>query len=136
VEFFVSSNETQPEVQAADFFMACDDKIKQATRGELMEASDPEVLRKLDPEYFNARLDEIAEGRSHDNGSMRGCEFRKVASFTNVPLFEALRIQEGLLKGKKELYKLLLKYPQYRAYRKEGADHSRVTFIDGKSIAY
>jgi hypothetical protein len=136
VEFFVSRNDAPSEVQASDFFMACDDKIKQATRGELMEASNPELLRKLDPDYFGDRLDEIAEERKHDDGSMRGCEFRKVASFTNVPLFEALRIQEGLLKGKREFYKLLEKYPQYRAYDKKGADHSRVTFTDGKSIAY
>lgn len=134
MEFFVGNN---AEVeQAGDFFMACDERIKQASLGELLDASDPEMLRKLDPEYFGARLDEIADERGRDDGSMRGCEFRKVASFTNVPLFEALRIQEGLLKGKREFYELLEKYPQYRAYNKAGADRSRVTFIEGKSIAY
>jgi hypothetical protein len=131
VEFFVSSNEAPIEIQAEEFFMACQDKIQAATHGELLEASDPELLRKLDPGYFGDRLDEIAEGRSRDDGSMKGCEFRKVASFTNVPLFEALRIQEGLLKGKKEFYRLLKKYPQYKAYDRRGKDHPTETFVNG-----
>jgi len=128
VEFFTGSNEDLH--QAVDFFMACDDTIRQASKGQLVDASDPELLRKLDPTYA-AAMDALSEERSQDDGRMKGFEFRKVASFHNVPLFEALRIQEGLLRGKKEFYKLLLKYPQHRSYDRRGKDHPTETFVNG-----
>jgi hypothetical protein len=127
VEFFTGRNE---EIQAGDFFLDCDEKIRNASFGKLLEASNPELLRKIDPE-FAASMDALAQERSMDDGSMKGFEFRKVASFKNVPLFEALRIQEGLLKGKKEFYKLLEKYPQHRSYDRRGKDHPTETFVNG-----
>jgi hypothetical protein len=134
VEFFIGNNSAQ-EFSMNDFMETATEKVGKATMGQLLDAINPEVLMKADPEYSES-FAEMAEQRKLDDGNMKGAGFRKVASFTNVPLIEALRIQEGLLKGKKEFYKLLEKYPQYRSYDKRGADHSRVTFVDGKSIAY
>ena len=130
MEFFTGSNEDLSQV-ADDFFMSCDAIIRGATQGQLVESSNPDLLRKLSPDYFGKYMDALAEERSADDGSMKGCEFRRVASFTNVPLFEALRIQEGLLKGKKEFYSLLKKYPQYKAYDRRGKDHPTETFVNG-----
>jgi len=130
VEFFTGRNE---EIQAADFFLDCDAVIRGASFGELLEASNPELLRKIDPDYA-ASMEALAQERSMDDGSMKGCEFRKVASFKNVPLFEALRVQEGLLKGKREFYKLLEKYPQHRSYDRRGKDHPTETFVNGVPV--
>jgi hypothetical protein len=118
-----------------EFFTGSNGMLHSASIGQLMEACDPEVLMKTHPDYYGPRFEAMAKERSVDDGSMKGCEFRKVASFTNVPLFEALRIQEGLLKGdKNEFYRFLNKYPQYRSYDRRGKDHPTETFVNGVPV--
>jgi hypothetical protein len=133
VQFFVSSNDTPREFSLSDFMNVANERMETATKGQLIDAIDPDVLMKANPEYRES-MQEMSEQRKLDDGSMKGCEFRKVASFTNVPLFEALRIQEGLLRGKKEFYQLLKKYPQYRAYDRRGKDHPTETYVNGVPV--
>jgi hypothetical protein len=131
VEFFVSKNDEPTEISFTDFMLEASNMVEKSTVGERIAAIDPEVLMKSNPEYYGHRFAALAEERSRDDGSMKGHEFRKVASFTNVPLFEALRIRDGLLKGKKEFYALLKKYPQCRTYDRRGKDHPTETFVNG-----
>jgi hypothetical protein len=118
-----------------EFFTDSNDALSSASKGYLIASTNPELLMKVAPEYYGPRFDALAEERKLDDGTLfRGQEFRKVASFTNVPLFEALRIREGLLKGKKEFYRFLEKYPQYRTYDKRGGSRPSVTFVDGQGV--
>ena len=134
MEFFISSNDEPQEFSLTDFMLEASERVEGASMGNRLEAIDPEVLMKSNPEYYGPRFAALAEERKHDDGSMKGCEFRKVASFTNVPLFEALRIRDGLLKGKKEFYRLLKKYPQCKTYDRRGKDHPVETFVNGAPV--
>jgi hypothetical protein len=131
VEFFIGRNDEPQEFSLADFMLEASERVDGATMGTRLDAIDPEVLMKSNPEYYGPRFAALAEERKNDDGSMKGREFRKVASFTNVPLFEALRIRDGLLRGKKEFYALLKKYPQNMAYDRRGKDHPTETFVNG-----
>ena len=131
MEFFVSKNDAPMEISFTDFMLEASNLIEKSTVGDRVAAIDPEVLMKSNPEYYGPRFAALAEERQNDDGSMKGHEFRKVASFTNVPLFEALRIRDGLLRGKKEFYALLKKYPQCRTYDRRGKDHPTETFVNG-----
>jgi hypothetical protein len=118
-----------------EFFTDSNDALGNASMGDLMATSNPDLLMKAAPEYYGPRFDAMAEERKLDDGTLfRGQEFRKVASFTNVPLFEALRIRDGLLKGKREFYRFLEKYPQYRCYDKRGGSRPTVTFTNGEQV--
>jgi hypothetical protein len=109
--------------------------LQNASVGDLMAASDPELLMKVAPEYYGPRMDALAEERAANDGThLKTQGFAKVASFTNVPLFEAMRIQEGLLKGKKEFYRFLEKYPQYRSYDRRGGSRPTHTYVDGVAV--
>jgi hypothetical protein len=134
VQFFVSKNDAPTEISFTDFMLEASNMVEKSTVGERIAAIDPETLMKSNPEYYGPRFAALAEERQQDDGSMKGCEFRKVASFTNVPLFEALRIRDGLLKGKKEFYALLKKYPQCRTYDRRGKDHPTETFVNGVPV--
>ena len=136
MQFFIGSNDDPPEISLGDFMLDAQDRIQAATMGELIEASDPDLLMKLDPQRYGPALEAVAELRSRDDGSLApGQEFKRVASFVNVPLFQAMRMQEGLLKGsKKEFYKFLERYPAYRTYDRRGGSRPRVTFVNGEQI--
>jgi hypothetical protein len=134
MQFFVSKNDAPVEISFADFMLEASNLVEKSTVGERIAAIDPDVLMKSNPEYYGARFAALAEERKQDDGSMKGHEFRKVASFTNVPLFEALRIRDGLLKGKKDFYALLKKYPQCRTYDRRGKDHPTETFVNGVPV--
>lgn len=134
MQYFIGRNDAPQEFSLTDFMLEASERVEGTTMGERIEAIDPEVLMKTNPEYYGPRMAALAEERSQDDGSMKGCEFRKVASFTNVPLFEALRIRDGLLRGKKEFYALLKKYPQCRSYDRRGKDHPTETFVDGRPV--
>ena len=131
MEFFVSKNDAPSEISFTDFMLEASNMVERSTVGERISAIDPDVLMKSNSEYYGARFAALAEERKQDDGSMKGHEFRKVASFTNVPLFEALRIRDGLLRGKKEFYALLKKYPQNKTYDRRGKDHPTETFVNG-----
>jgi hypothetical protein len=131
VEFFIGRNDAPQEFSLTDFMLDASERVDGATMGNRLDSIDPEVLMKSNPEYYGPRFEAMAEERKRDDGSMKGMEFRKVASFTNVPLFEALRIRDGLLRGKKEFYAMLKKYPQCKAYDRRGKDHPTETFVNG-----
>jgi len=131
VQFFIGNNDAPQEFSMTDFMLEASERVEGASMGTRLEAIDPEVLMKANPDYYGPRLAALAEERHNDDGSMKGREFRKVASFTNVPLFEALRIRDGLLRGKKEFYAVLKKYPQCRSYDRRGKDHPTETFVNG-----
>jgi hypothetical protein len=134
VEFFIGRNDAPQEFSLTDFMLDASERVDGATMGNRLDSIDPEVLMKSNPEYYGPRFEAMAEERKRDDGSMKGMEFRKVASFTNVPLFEALRIRDGLLRGKKEFYAMLKKYPQCKAYDRRGKDHPTETFVNGVPV--
>ena len=117
-----------------NFFVDSNEMLQNASMGDLAAASDPELLMRVAPEYYGPRMDALAEERKNDDGNMKGAGFRKVASFTNVPLFEAMRVREGLLRGKKEFYRFLEKYPQYRCYERKGGSRPTHTYVNGECV--
>ena len=95
MSFFIGSNETE-----ADAIM------------------DVDLLMRVAPDYYRPRLEAIADLRNADDGSgYKGQEFRRVASFVNVPLFLAARLQEPeLLQDKRKFYAFVDRHPQYLTY--------------------
>ena len=95
MSFFVGSNDTE-----ADAIM------------------DVDLLMRVAPDYYRPRLEAIADLRNADDGSgYKGQEFRRVASFVNVPLFLAARLQEPeLLQDKRKFYAFVDRNPQYLTY--------------------
>jgi hypothetical protein len=81
---------------------------------------DPETLLKSAPDYYAPRFESIKEMREEDDGTgHRGQEFRRVASFVNVPLFLAAKLTNpDFLKDKKQFYRFIDKYPEYVSYQR------------------
>jgi hypothetical protein len=99
---------------------------------------DPKLLMAVNPDYYGPRFDGIAELRKIDDGSLhRGNEFRRVASFVNVPLFAAMEtlLDPNWLKDKKIFYDFLDRNPEYCTYdRRKARRNNSVTVIDGKEV--
>jgi hypothetical protein len=101
---------------------------------------DVDTLVKADPEYYGPRLDGIADLRAVDDGSLhRGNEFRRVASFVNVPLFNAMCLFDPeFMADKKRFYSFLRRNRQYATYqiRSQPLGNPLMhTFSDGKPLA-
>lgn len=77
-----------------------------------------ETLMKAAPDYYGPRFDAIADLRAADDGSLhRGNEFRRVASFVNVPLFFAVKMEKpGFFGSKREFYRFLDRHREYLTY--------------------
>lgn len=82
----------------------------------------PDTLMKAAPEYYRDRFEAIKDVRDADDGTgYKGQEFRRVASFVNVPLFLASKLADPeFLKDKRKFYRFIDKYPQYVSYQRRG----------------
>jgi len=115
--FFIGKNET-----AADIMM------------------DPKLLMASNPEYYGPRFEGIADLRKLDDGTLhRGNEFRRVASFVNIPLFAAMNtlLDPDWMKDKRKFYGFLDRNPEYCTYDRRKNRRildNQVTFVDGKEI--
>lgn len=78
----------------------------------------PETLVKAAPDYYGPRLDAIKDLRDADDGTgYKGQEFRKVASFVNVPLLLAVKMSDPtFLRDKKRFYSFIDKHREYCTY--------------------
>lgn len=95
--FFIGSNET-----IAD---------------ELMK---PELLMAVAPNYYGPRFDAIKELRDADDGTLhKGSDWRRVASFVNVPLANAIStvLDPEWMKDKRKFYDWLRRNQQYCTYQ-------------------
>lgn len=97
MSFFVAKNETE-----FDFLMS------------------PDVLMKAAPDYYAPRFDAIKDLRDSDDGTgYKGHEFRRVASFTNVPMFMAAKVVDPeFLKDKRKFYAFVDRHPEYVTYQR------------------
>ena len=93
---------------------------------ELDAVMSADVLMKSAPDYYAPRFEAIKELRSQDDGTLhKGSEFRRVASFVNVPLFMAAKLADPeLLKDKKKFYAFVDRNREYVAYDRR-SKHSR-----------
>jgi len=94
--FFIGKNETEMDV-----------------------ALDPDMLMKVHPDYYGPRFQAIADLRKLDDGTLhKGNEFRRVASFVNVPLFNKARqlFDPEFMKDRKRFYAFLDRNRQYCTY--------------------
>ena len=104
------------------------------------EALSVEPLVSLYPEIYGPRLDAIAELRRQDDGSLhRGNGFRRVASFVNIPLFNAATtlLEPDFMKDKRKFYAFLRRNKEYCTYDIRShtvAPQGTVTYVDGKAI--
>lgn len=100
----------------------------------------PDLLMAMQPDYYGPRFDAIKDIRDADDGSLhRGQDFRRVASFVNVPIFEAIRtlLDPEFMKDKKKFYAFLDRNRQYLTYdRRRSARplEGQVTYVDGKAV--
>jgi hypothetical protein len=80
----------------------------------------PDFLMKAAPDYYKDRFETIKEMREADDGTgHKDQEFRRVASFVNVPLFLATRLANpNFLKDKKQFYRFIDKHPEYVSYQR------------------
>lgn len=100
---------------------------------------DPEPLIKLAPEVYNERFEAIADLRKADDGSLhRGSEFRRIASFVNIPLWAGMDLLDpDFMKDKKKFYAFLRRNRQYATF--DISSHTKrpqytSTVVDGKVI--
>lgn len=95
MSFFVAKNETE-----VDRVMSAD------------------TLMKVAPNYYRDRFQAIADLRAMDDGSLHhGNEFRRVASFVNVPLFMATKmVDPEFLRDKRRFYKFMDSHTEYLTY--------------------
>jgi hypothetical protein len=71
------------------------------------------------PTIYGPRFEAIAELRKADDGSMhKGQEFRRVASFVNIPMFGAVTrlFEPDFMKDKNKFYAFLDRNKQYCTY--------------------
>ena len=85
---------------------------------EIDRVMSADVLMKAAPDYYRDRFQAIADLRSEDDGTLhRGNEFRRVASFVNVPLFMATKmVAPDFLKDKRRFYKFMDSHREYLTY--------------------
>lgn len=99
-----------------------------------------EPMMALYPDIYGPRLDAVAELRALDDGSLhRGSEFRRIASFTNVPLFNTVNtlFEPDFMKDKKKFYAFLRRNKEYCTYdiRRHAIGQSNtVTYVDGQAV--
>lgn len=103
------------------------------------EAFNPDALMRQHPEYYGPRFEAISELRAMDDGTLhKGNEFRRVASFVNIPLFEGVKLLDPeFMQNKKAFYAFLRRNRQYATYDiKTHAQNPRYTstVIDGKVV--
>jgi hypothetical protein len=97
-------------------------------------------MMALYPEVYGPRFDALADLRKQDDGSLhRGQGFRRVASFVNVPLFQAATtlLDPEFMKNKKKFYAWLRRNREYCTYDIKShtvATQGTTTFIDGKAV--
>lgn len=82
--------------------------------------ADPDILMKAKPDYYRDRFQAIADLRAEDDGTgHKGQEFRRVASFVNVPLFIAQKLADPeFLKDKRKFYAFIDRHPEYVSYQR------------------
>lgn len=107
---------------------------------EMDEALDADALMRVAPEYYGPRFQAIADLRAMDDGSLhRGNEFRRVASFVNVPLFKAATtvLDPEFLKDKRRFYAWLRRNRRYCTYDIRSHAVGRtgmLTHVNGKAV--
>lgn len=82
-------------------------------------AMDPEDFMRSAPDYYGPRFQAIAELRKADDGTLhKGNEFRRVASFVNIPMFNmTMRLFDpDFMKDKKRFYAFLDRNRAYLTY--------------------
>ena len=85
------------------------------------KAMSADFLMSADPEYYGPKFEAIAEMRALDDGTLhKGNEFRRVASFVNVPLFRAATtiLDPEFMRDKKKFYEWLDRNRQYCTYQR------------------
>ena len=87
---------------------------------ELEKFFDADTLMKAAPDYYAPRFEAIKELRDADDGTgHKGSEFRRVASFVNVPVMMAQKLNDPeLLRDKKKFYAFLDRHPEYLTYQR------------------
>jgi len=81
---------------------------------------DPDLLMAVAPEYYGPRFDAIKELRDEDDGTLhKGMGFRRVASFVNVPLANAIStvLDPEFMKDKRKFYAWLRRNKEYCTYQ-------------------
>jgi hypothetical protein len=92
---------------------------------------DPNLLMAVAPDYYGPRFDAIKELRDADDGSLHsGSEFRRVASFVNVPLANAITtvLDPEWMKDKKKFYSWLRRNQAYCTYQIKSLEVQRAIF--------
>lgn len=104
----------------SEFFYERDQKT------EMDVVMNPDALLAQAPEYYEPKFQAIADLRKLDDGTLhKGSEFRRVASFVNVPLFQgAMKLFDpDFMKDKRRFYEFLDRNLEYCTYdrRNRGA---------------
>lgn len=112
-----------PQSRAMTEFFYCE---SDRTTTQMDMVLDPDMLIKAQPDYYGPRFQAIADLRKLDDGTLhKGSEFRRVASFVNIPLLNnGMRILDpDFMKDKKKFYAFLDRNLEYCTYdrRNRGA---------------
>lgn len=105
---------------------------------EALLASD--AFERLHPEIYEPRLEAVKELRQADDGTLhRKSGFRRVASFTNIPVFSLATtlMDPDFMKDKKKFYAFLRKNRKFCTYDIRShtvAPGGTQTYIDGKPV--
>ena len=95
------------------FFIAKNETMMDAAFG------DPDDFMDQHADVYGPRFEAIAELRKADDGTLyKGSEFRRVASFVNIPLFNAVTklFDPDFMKDKKKFYSFLDRHRVYCTY--------------------
>ena len=95
------------------FFIAKNETMMDAAFGN------PDDFMDNHPDVYGPRFDAIAELRKLDDGTLhKGQEFRRVASFVNIPMFNAVTklFDPDFMKDKKKFYAFLDRHKEYCTY--------------------
>lgn len=100
---------------------------------------DPKPLMALYPEVYGPRFEAIKELRGMDDGSLhRGNEFRRIASFVNIPLTKGMNLLDPeFMRDKRRFYAFLRRNREYATYDIKPhtvAPRYTSTVIDGKVV--
>ena len=86
---------------------------------ELDDSLNPDMLMAANPAYYGPKFQAIADLRKLDDGTLhKGNEFRRVASFVNIPLFRGAvnLFNPDFMKDKKKFYEFLDRHLEYCTY--------------------
>jgi hypothetical protein len=95
------------------FFIGKNETMMDAAFGDVDDFMDKH------PTIYGPRFEAIAELRKADDGTMhKGQEFRRVASFVNIPMFGAVTrlFEPDFMKDKNKFYAFLDRNKQYCTY--------------------